>query len=352
MALTVFWVKVILKRILGFFKSSPVTVICALLFIGSIIYAFASNNITIQIDSKRLVLVSSLLMVFSIFNSYKNHNVLLYLIKFSKSRYSNLTIYIRYFLLQALKNNILLLAFCVFIFKFLTSGYHLFFLLEITAFSVFISFLIMYFRYFYFVKKPENEKNTQSTPVLKSSFYDYSAVVSTAMLCLALFAIILFDFFSHVDIFSETKYQSIFFIVTTIIFAIGFTGITGAIPKINWKFQAIISHNTYKYHFLRTSLFTCAIFSFLFITFCIIGANINPALFFKYLICILLLLITAINISFTAVHILIKLIIILVITALTVWISILPSYYLPALIIPVLLTYLKAKHEYREWSAA
>jgi hypothetical protein len=136
----------------------------------------------------------------------------------------------------------------------------------------------------------------------------------------------------------------------SIAFSVGFTGFIGSIPNINWKFQAIISPNSFKYHLKRTFLFLFGFYSWLIILFIVFGGIINIMLTIEYLYCIFVLLFIAINISFTIINTMIKTFMLAIIIILTMWVSTLSIGFLPFLLFPVIITSIKAKNEYREWS--
>jgi hypothetical protein len=195
-------------------------------------------------------------------------------------------------------------------------------------------------------------RKIKMNPLIKSTLYDYlsSDFLNTFILCIIIFIVLVIHIISDTNQISELKNNSNIFIIITIIFSVGFTGIIGSIPKINWKFQAVISPNCIKYHLKRTFFVLCEFFGWLILLFIIFGSFINIMLTIKYLYCIFVLLFTAVNISFSITNMILKAFIMTVIIILTIWVSTLPIGFLPILIVPVIITFIKAKNEYREWS--
>ena len=352
MALIIFWIKIALRRIRSFFKTSPVTIIWAVIFIGSFIFAAVNRHIEIP-DTQTFILVLPLLVLSSLFNSLKNYHVMPVLIKYSKSKFPNKNIRIRFFIKQAFVNNILLLLFNIIIFNDMANKSYFFVISGTTAFSLILSFLLMYLKNNYLNKGTieKNKKQIKINPVIKSTIYDYLTpnFLSIAVLCAALFLVITVELIKGLNPSYEMGNRYIFIIIT-VIFSIGFMGVIESIPCINWKYQAIISPNDFRYHIKRTIFFLAGIFGCLLIFFIVTAAAINIMFMLKYLFCIFTLFLASVFTAFTISNMLIKTITLLLILALTVWISTLPAGFLSILLLPVLAVLIKAKNEYREWS--
>ena len=205
-----------------------------------------------------------------------------------------------------------------------------------------------------------NCKNTQIpksvlclkiNPKIKSAVLDYltSDFSAMAVLCIALFFVIIHEFAKDAAFVYELKPRILFFMLMTVIFSLGFMGIIESIRNINWKFHALLSANNFKYHVKRTVFFLIAVFGWLFVILISIGIAVNVTLLLKYLFCIMVLFFITVFIAFTITNTLLKAITLLFLLALTVWISVLPALFLPMLIIPVIPAFIKAKNEYREW---
>jgi len=358
MALLFFWIKVAIKRILDLSKPYILFTFCAIIFIGAFIYAFINGHININLDIKTIYSIISLIIFLSLVNSFKNYNLLPVLIKYSKSKYQNKVIIKRYFLKWAFINNLLLIIFNIIAFYSIIKSsidyIHIFILLGVTILSIILSFIIMCIKNKYLNKKYSEISNRKLkvNPLIKSVMYDYlsSDFLISFILCIILFIVFTINIAGNTNNFYELKYKTNFFVIITFLFSIGFTGIIGSIPNINWKFQAIISPNTFKYHLKRTFLFLTVFFGWLILLFIIFGSLINILLTIKYLYCIFVILFTTVNISFSITNVMIKMFLITFITILASWVTTIPFVFLPVLIVPVIITFIKSKNEYKEWS--
>jgi hypothetical protein len=352
MGLLLFWIRITIKRILKLFIDSPMTIIWVMIIIFSFLYAFTTKNIVITQDIQIIIVL--FLVLVSLIKSLKKYNVMPILIQYSKSKIQNKNIYFMFFIKQTFMNNILLITFNVIALKFINNKKNIIIMLIVTVFSLMLSFLLMYLKNSQKIKKVnyKEKKISKINPLIKSVLYDYlsSDFLITLLLCIGIFIAFIINIVKDINYIYELKNNSVFFIMITIIFSVGFTGIIGSIPNINWKFQAIISPNSFKYHLKRTFLVLTVFFGWLILLFVIFGNYINIMLTVKYLYCIFVVLFAMVNISFSITSVMIKMLIITIITILTLWISTLPIGFLPILLIPVIITFIKAKNEYREWS--
>ena len=357
MALIIFWSKIAISRMLSLLKSSAFIIIWAMIIIGAFIYAIINKHFTITLETQTLLLAAPLLLIASLINSLKYHDTMPVLIKYSKSKYRNKIICIRYYLKHAFFNNILLIIFNIIACCSITNNsainnFYLNLMFGITLLSIITSFLIMYFKNNYNNKIMIKQKTSRINPLIKIALYDYLTpdFLVLIMASAAFLIIVVTEFTKNINYFKDAENHSVFFIIMTIIFSVGFMGIIESVPKINWKFQAIISPNDINYHIKRTILLLGGIYGWLFILFIIFGSIINIMLLIKYLYCITVILLTTINIAFTIINKLVKFILLSFIAASIIWISSLSAVFLPVLIIPAVITFLKAKNEYREWS--
>jgi hypothetical protein len=357
MALLFFWIKVAIKRILDLSKPYILFALCIIIFIGAFVYAFISGHININFDIKTIYIIISLIIFLSLFNLFRNYNVIPILIKYSKCKYQNKIIIIRYFLKRALVNNSVLIIFNIIAFysiiKYSAYFIHIFILPGITILSIILSFVIMYIKNKYLNNKYSEISNRKlkANPLIKSAVYDYlsSDFLISLILCIILFIVFTINIARNTNNFYELKHETNLFVIITLLFSIGFTGIIGSIPNINWKFQAIISPNSFKYHLKRTFLVLAVFFGWIILLYIILGSFINIILTIKYLYCIFVISFTTVNISFSIINIMIKMLLITIIIVLTLWVTTIPLVFLPVLIIPVIITFMKAKDEYREW---
>ena len=348
-----FWIKITIKRILGLLKSSPLIIIWATLIIGSFVYAFANRHISINLNPQVIAIIIPFLVLSALLNSFKVYNVIPELIKYSKSKYSNTGICIKFYAIKAVLNNALLLPVNIIAYYSSMEKKYIAIIFIITSFSIILSFLLMYFRNKYGNKRIKKITINRSriNPLIKYTLYDYLVpnFLALAIFCAALFLVIIVELAKNFETLNDLEDTYFFFCLLTIIFAIGLTGIIESIANINWKFQAIISPNDFKYHLKRTILFLAGTYIGLLISFIIIGYILDVSLTLKYLYCIFVMFFISINVGFTISSILTKSIVLLSFAALTIWISTLSFGFLPVLAIPVIISFFKAKSEYREW---
>jgi len=356
MALILFRIKIAVKRIIASVKSSPFTVVWVAVIIGAFIYGFVYKHINVEFNAQAVFFITCVLMIFSLLKSLRNYNLTPLLIIYSKSKYNNKIILKRNFFKQAILNNVLLIIFNIIAYSSMMNIKYFIIIPGLTIFSIFASFVIMYFKYNIISKSiiKANAINRKSNPSVKSIIYDYLSpdFIALLVLCAALVIIFSLEFINDINNYYELYSNSGFLILMTVVFSLGFMGILESIPGINWNFHTIVSLNDYKYHLKRTIIFLCSVYGWLFILFTffiIAGSIINRIFILKYLYCLFIIFFAVINIAFTAGNMLIKTIKSLLIIAITMWFSALPVIYLPILIIAVFILFIKAKNEYREW---
>ena len=358
MTLLIFWIKIAIKRIFDLSKPYFLITICALISIGSFIYAFINGYISIILDIKQIYIITSLIIFLSLIYSLKNYYLMPQFVRYSKSSFQNKIICIWFFFNKALMNNIFLILFNTIayysIIKYPNNIIHIFILLGITILSIILSFVLMYIKYKY-----QNKNNSyliikriKINPIIKSVLNDYlsSDFLISFILSIVFFIIFIISIIKDTNTIYELRDNSNFFIILTLIFSIGFTSIIGSIPHINWKFHAIISINNFTYHFKRTFFVLIGFFGLLILIYTIFGSLISITLTLKYLYCLFIILFSIVNISLTITNMLMKIFMITIYIVLTIWISTLPFYFLSILLIPLILTLIKAKNEYVEWS--
>ena len=351
MDLFLFWIKIFVKRFLNLFKSSPVLIIWIAAVSGAFIFAAVNNYISLSLDENVLFITLPFLVIYALIKSIKYYNLMPLLVRYSKSNLNNNIIYARFFLKQALLNNILLIIFIITAYYSLRKIIYLLLFSAIGVLSIIVSFLIMYFKNKYTNEKIKKVRLNKSkiNPLIKSALHEYITpdFIILMIVSISLFIIVLIEFTGY-NLLKEIRIQ--FFIYILIAFSIGFAGIVDSVNNINWLFRAIINVNDFKYHFKRTALFLLSFFGLFLLLFIFSGGFVNYGLLLKYLYCLFIILTVTINIAFSRSNILIKFILISINIMFTVWISTLNSGYLLILIIPVIISYIKAKSEYIEWT--
>ncbi|MDR1839097.1 MAG: hypothetical protein LBQ93_05880 [Treponema sp.] len=346
-----FWIRVAARRFVSLFKSSPVVIIGAIVIIAAFIVA--RNDFEIILNAQWFVFALSFFIFVSLLLSFKTYPLMSLLIIYSKSALKNRAIRILFFARQASFNNILLILFDIAALKGIVKADYQELLPAVTFCSLLLSIFIMYFKNEVKMRKinKKPEKAAGINPVVKSAIYDYftSDFFQTAAVSIVLFIIITVEFVKNQFYLSAPENPSIWLIGMTAILSLGFMGIIDSISHINWKFFSVISAKSYSYHLNRSILFLAVFFGLLIALFIFMAAFSGIVLLLKYIYCMIVLLLLSINISFTMSGIFYKVIMFTLTIVLTVWISTLHIAFLPVLAAPVLITFLKAKDEYREW---
>jgi hypothetical protein len=188
-------------------------------------------------------------------------------------------------------------------------------------------------------------------PLIKSTFQDYftSDFFQVTVMSFVLCIILVIELLKSGNQLHEVENSYLILIGFVAALSIGFMGIIDSIPRANWRFYSIISPSDYCYHLKRTFLFLISIFSPLIAAFIFSGLLFVIPIMIKYFYCLIVVLCVSISIGFTVNNIIIKVILSISVTALTIWLSTLSVYFL---LLPAFLTFiitLKAKSEYKEW---
>lgn len=350
-----FWAKILAKRAIDLIKQSP------FVFIGMIIIILAfivgGQYTTIEINIKTAVILLFIIAVSSIVSSLKNYHTMPVLVAYSKSNLQNKNIKIRFFIKQALKNNLFFIIFGFILFTRLAKiDYNAIILaIVILIVSFVFSFFAMYLKneYVEYVNKKIRKtaySKSKISPFLKGVFYDYFDLDFLVMVvfCFALFVIIIGSTMNTSDI-QEMENPSIILTVLAVILSLGFTGLISSIPEINWSFHSIIFPQNISRHIKKTALLMVWVFGLLFIVFIFIAMQISILALIKYLYSIAVLLLFSIYNAFTCNNSITKFTRAVLYTVLFVWISTLNFLFLILLILPLLIIALLAKNDLKEW---
>jgi hypothetical protein len=351
MVYLIFWIKIAARRFLLLFKESPVIVIGAVFVIAAI--AAAKNELAFTLDARKSIIAVSFFILLSALLSLKKYSAKNQLIIYSKSGLTNKSVHILYFLRRALVNNLFLFIFWLIILKGILLMEYEKIMPAAVVFSVALSFLIM------FLKNEYNKKNViknnvriiKLNPFLKSTVHDYltSDFLATAVLGIALFFVILIEYFKNKYSVSVTEDNTLFFTGMTAALSLGFMGIISSVPNINWKFQTIIFPGNFSCHLRRTGIFLGIFFIIPVLFFVVTAAYHDLLILIKYLYCIAVLFMLSVSVSFTISHVLIKGIKLTIAIGLIVWLSNLHFAYLLIMAVPMVISFIKALNEYREW---
>jgi hypothetical protein len=351
MSLLLFLVKIAVSRIIYFVKHYTVIVIGAAVIILSFIVAKVDT--VINLDTEKTIAIAAVLMSVSLVVSLKNYNVTPMAIAFSKSGLMNKNIYRLFFINKSIVNNMTLFLLNLIILRGMITVERFIYIPVITMFSLLSCFLLMNIKHTFVSKKigKKKVKKARIPPLVKSTVCDYftSGFFEMALIGVFLFGAILFELLKDRDAFQEMDNLFVIFIELIGALSFGFMGILDSIPHTNWKYYAIVSPYNFSRHFGRVLLFLTGFFGIFIMLFIVIASYFNAMLMLKYLFCMIILMSLSINIAFTTGSILTKTWALLIVIALTLWISRWPAYFLLILLIPLLVSLVKAKTEYNEW---
>jgi hypothetical protein len=349
MAFIFFWLNIAVRRIVYLFNISPVVVVGAAVFILALFFA---KKDLIVLDTQKFMIIASGFFILSLILSLKKYNLFPTLVLYSKSNFINRVIYDLFFIFRAFINNVLLLIFVLFVLIGIIKIENIIYLPIITVFSVLFSFILMFVKNKYDVKKIYKVKTNKMylNPVVKSTFHDYftSDFFQTAVISFALFVVIIMDLIKNGILPHGTEKSDMLLISLTAVLSLGFMGIVDSILKANWKFYAVIFPSDFKYHFKRTFLFLVLIFFLPITAFVFTGLLFNLTILLKHLFCLILILCVSICIGFTTGNMFLKAIGLLLAIVLILWLSTLQFYYLIFPLFFLFAMLLKAKHEYME----
>jgi len=351
MSYLLFWARAAGRRFASLFRASPVIVVGAIVIAAAFIAA--RNDIALTLNTQELLYALLFFTFVSLLLSFKRYPARSLLIMYSKSRFRNKAIYILFFIRQAFLNNILLLIFNVVALKGVVKVESVAVMPAATVCSIVLSLLVMYLKNEYVNRRVGrvSVSRSKSHPVVKSAVYDYftSDFMQTALVSFALFILVAVEVIRNSHSFPVLERPSVILIGMVVILSLGFIGLIDSVSHINWRYLSVVCPKHYSYHFNRSALFLAAFFGVLIAAFVITAALSGAVLLFKHLYCLLALLALSIHISFTNNGAFYKAVVFMLAAALTVWISTLRIAFLPALAAPVLVMFLKARNEYREW---
>ena len=353
MVLLVFWVKIFFKRIVEFFKQSPI------IFIWLVILVFAfiigGKNINLTANTDILVFSIVFLAISSILISLKYYDVIPVLVLYSKSCLNNKCITIWYFIKKTIRNNLLLIILAnISIYQLFQNEYftEILQIIIIYNFSLFLSFFIMYFKYKFTRKRILKlmKVKYKINPHTKSTVFDYFTgdLILMIILGIALFIFLLIELMSNFQALIDFDYIQPIRVGIIIILVFGFSGIIDSIPNINWKFYSIINPKSFLYYVKKSSLILICSFLPLLILLGIITSFFGLIDLFKYLCTLLVIMVFSIFNAFSYSNIITAIIKVTLFTVFTIWISTLHFWFYLLLTIPLLIIGFTAKIDYKE----
>ena len=350
MGYLLFWARTAARRFVSLFKTSPVVVIGAAVFAAA--FLAARNDIAVVLDTQRLAVALSFFVLVSLLLSLKNYRLMPLLIRYSKGALRNSSIRVLFFARRALVNNIPLILFDLAAAKGIVKSDCLKILPAATVCSLFLSVLIMLFRNEAAMRRVRKEqaKAPRISPVIKGVIADYfsSEFLQTALVSIVLFVIVIVEFIGRGFVLN-TGDLPVLFTGMLVVMSFGFMGIVEAVPRINWRFHGIVAPREYGYHIGRSFVFLGAFFLLpaLFYVFMLASGGILFLL--KYLYCLAVLLLSSVFISFTTGRLIHKAIMLIAVVVFTAWAGASRNAFLPVLLMPAFVAFLKARNEYREW---
>jgi hypothetical protein len=275
------------------------------------------------------------------------------LILYAKSNRTNKTVRIFFFIKKAFANNMPLLLFNIIIIKGLIKAEQYNYVLLFTIFSFLCSLLVMIIKNNYANKRIRSIKvhKIHTKVSHKSMVYDYITYdffQSTAIV-ISLFMIIFMEAIRTKNRSQIQGSQANIFIVLAAVLSLGFSGIIESIPHINWKYYAIVSPQSFLYHFNKTALFLLCGFGVFIAVFIIFGSFIDIWSMFVNLYCMAAVFILSISIAFTFGSMVTKALLLIAAIGFSLWAGFMRSYFMLLLLVPILVSLVKAKSDYREW---
>lgn len=186
---------------------------------------------------------------------------------------------------------------------------------------------------------------------LKSMVYDYVTgdFFQNAAIAILLFIVVFVEIMKVKNVPRVQDVPPLFFAVPTTVLSFGFTGIIESAPHINWRYNAIVFPQSFLYFFKRTAIFLLCVFGpFLAaLMILVLRFGVLPALMNLYYTAVLLFF--SVGVAFVPGNVILKSLVFIIAIILTMRIGFVRAYLLPLLLLPVLLSLVKANNEYKEW---
>jgi hypothetical protein len=342
-----FWVRVLLKRIIEFIKTSPVVIIGAIIIAGAFIYT--NTNIQLTLNRSEFIITFFALIIIPIIISLKEYRVLGKIIFYSKSNYSNRLLRYIFFAKKSFLNNIFMILFFALIFSGrITADFSLnsWKTLCIFPFSIFLSWIVMILRN-NGGKINKRSNIIQINSVIKSTLYDYVDSVLMAFIIIAVSLFIGIELFRYKNIFNEMTEPVFIPLILFILLSIGFIGLSDSVIHTNWLFYAVVSLD-YRYHFKRMLAFILSFYGIVLLQYIITVMYIDITLLLIYLFTVVSTMLFAIGIAYSTGNILKK----IIVYALYIWFAVYMLYGSPyimlASIFPAVIALFAAKNDFME----
>lgn len=348
MNILLFWVKVILKRIIEFIKISPVITIGGIIILTAFVYT--STNIQLTLDITKFIITCSILVSIPIIISLKEYNVLKTMTFYAKSNYSNQLLRYIFFIRKSLLNNFFIILFFIFIFSniiILDFSFDVWKILCIFPFSVFLSLIVIFLRNSNKKINKQREK-IPINPIIKSTLYDYMDSILMAIIIIVLSLFIGIELLRDKNILSEMAEPVFVPLILFVLLSIGFIGLSDSMSNTNWLFYAIISLN-FKYHLKRTIMFIVSFYGIVMLQYTITLMYIDATLLLIHLFAIISTMLFSIGIAYSKGNIIRKIIVYGLYIRITVYVLYFNPYIMLASVFPVIIVFFIAKSDFTEW---
>jgi hypothetical protein len=348
MALLLFWIKVILKRILEVLKTSPVIIIGGIILTGALVYT--NTDVQLTLNYAQFIIAFSILLIIPVVVSLREYTILEKMTFYAKSNYANRFLKYIFFAKRSFLNNILMIIFFALIFSnriILDFYFDAWKILCIFPLSVFLSLAVMALRNN--DRKVKKSKNSMHiNPVLKSAFYDYRDSALTAIVIIAVSLFIGAEAFGHKHIINEIAEPVFIPLLFFILLSMGFIGLSDSVIKTNWLFYALVSLD-FGYHFKRMALFMLSFYGIVLLQYTIAVLYIDITLLLIYLFAIITTMLLATGMAYLRTNIVKKIIVYVFYIRLAVYVLYVSPYIMLASVFPAIIALLMAKSDLMEW---
>jgi hypothetical protein len=350
-SLPLFWLKIAAKEAAALFKTSPIVIIWAAIITAA--FMVGGKDAAIRLNGRAFAITVSFLFFAALLVSTEKYDIVPRLILYAKSDSPNRIVGLTFFAEKAIANNVVLLVFDLIVFRGILKTEYALYLPWATLLSAACSFACMVLRNkFAATKIAAGRKDTvRIYPLVKGALHDYCApgFVQEAALSFGLFIALMLELANSKTPLSEAEYPPAFFMLLLLILAIGFMGLIDSAPHINWKFYAILSSRSFKHHMMRTIIFLSVFFGLMVLSLIVMAARHDLRSLAKYLYIVLALLLFSTTVAFSMGSALIKCFGMAIFAFFAVWLCGFNAYLLWLLLIPMGISFVKAKNDHGDW---
>lgn len=262
-ALSLFWLKILLKRMIVLFKLSPAVSVFGILLLAALVIR---KSVLLNLNGEQAGIALMILCFVSSVISLRKVDILNATIFHAKCGHSIFFIRIILFTIQALKNNLFIFAFLLLAlikrieFDFLYAVPIIFCTL---IFSILCSLLIISAKNKAVTRsKPVYNRNQKIrlNPVIKSTIHDFFPSLSAVLIIIPLFFAAVMDFIKDAGAVVSGGNSGFIPVMLFAILSFGSCTIIEAAGHINWPFYRVV-YSDFKYHFKRAFLSLLAVYS-------------------------------------------------------------------------------------------